>query len=312
MSDLAIIDALEPLLRVRPILDRFCLFGGSWSSVHEATGQDWAQFHLVTRGACILERSGRDDIRLDDGDMLLLPHGDSHTVRSLQPAAPSRIATQYRDGIATSTTLGVEPDTELICGRLLFDAGAENVMVAALPDVLIIRKGQDRLTVKLEKLLVCIRDELDAALPGSNLIASDIASALFAMTIRYHLGQKPGHGSILALLTERVTAKVAVALLREPARGWTLDELAVIGTTTRATLVRVFQQRVGVPPMAFLSKLRLDLARQRLAGTNWSIASIAESVGYQSEGALSKAFTKRFGIRPGALRVQYQARHMEA
>jgi AraC family transcriptional activator of mtrCDE len=56
--------------------------------------------------------------------------------------------------------------------------------------------------------------------------------------------------------------------------------------------------------MTYLAGLRLDLARQRLAGTDDPISEVAASVGYQSEGALSKAFLRKFGVRPGAVRAQ--------
>jgi len=55
--------------------------------------------------------------------------------------------------------------------------------------------------------------------------------------------------------------------------------------------------------MTFLSDLRLTTARKRLAGTSDSIAEIASEVGYASEGALSKAIMRKYGVRPGALRM---------
>lgn len=71
----------------------------------------------------------------------------------------------------------------------------------------------------------------------------------------------------------------------------------------RATLVRAFQKRAGVAPMTFLSDLRLAITRKRLAGTSDPIAKIADEVGYASESALSKAIMRKYGTRPGALRM---------
>ncbi len=50
------LSSLAPLLRVKPELQDLCRFGGSWAGPHEAI--DAAQFHIVTRGACLLEREG--------------------------------------------------------------------------------------------------------------------------------------------------------------------------------------------------------------------------------------------------------------
>ena len=46
----------------------------------------------------------------------------------------------------------------------------------------------------------------------------------------------------------------AVAVLDEPAREWSLDELALIAAVSRATLVRAFRRICGVPPWAFLRR----------------------------------------------------------
>jgi AraC family transcriptional activator of mtrCDE len=138
------------------------------------------------------------------------------------------------------------------------------------------------------------------------LIATNLASALFAMMLRLHLEQVPERGSLLSLLQDRTTAKVVLAMLREPVKDWTLDEMAVVGITSRVTLVCAFRHACGLAPIAYLARLRFDLARQRLAGTNDPISEVAASIGYKSEAALSKAFLRRFGIRPGADRPKVQ------
>jgi AraC family transcriptional regulator, activator of mtrCDE len=93
-----------------------------------------------------------------------------------------------------------------------------------------------------------------------------------------------------------------LAMLREPSRDWTLDLLANASSASRATLVRSFRKVAGRTPLAFLTELRLDFARQRLMTTNDPICTIAADVGYQSEGALSRALLRRYGVRPGKLR----------
>ena len=69
-----------------------------------------------------------------------------------------------------------------------------------------------------------------------------------------------------------------------------------------ATLVRHFRNAVHAPPFAFLTELRLSLARHRMLATNAPLAVIAEEVGYQSNTAFSRAYHRRFGVAPGAHR----------
>ena len=297
-----LLEGLAPLLRVRPTLDDFCRFGGGWESRHDPTGPEAAQFHIVTRGHCRLTRPGQAELALSSGDILLLPHGDSHVVRSAKNGPAFQVETAFRNAIRTRTSVDTETDTELICGRLAFEAGTAGLLASALPESIVIRSGSAALLTRFRTLLAEIREELDSGEAGADLVATDLASALFVMLLRLHLNETPQQGSALSLLKDRTTAKVLLALLKEPAKDWSLDEMAERGATSRATLVRSFRKVCGVAPATFLGDLRLELAHQRLAGTSEPIARIAAAVGYQSEGALSKAFLRKFGQRPGALR----------
>jgi AraC family transcriptional activator of mtrCDE len=97
-------------------------------------------------------------------------------------------------------------------------------------------------------------------------------------------------------------------MLRAPAHPWTLDELAAQAHVSRATLVRIFRREGDLPPLGFLSELRLGLAHQRLSSTRATLAQVAAAVGYESESAFARAFRKRYGISPGRLRARHEGR----
>src|SRR5262245_23648199 len=79
-----IIDALAPLLKVRLELQQTCRFGGGgWTAPHLPETGGWAPFHAVTSGACILEVEGQQPVRLETGDIAVLPHGRSHVIRGV-------------------------------------------------------------------------------------------------------------------------------------------------------------------------------------------------------------------------------------
>jgi AraC family transcriptional activator of mtrCDE len=299
----ALIEAMAPLLKVRPEIEDFCRFGGSWEASHEPNGRGWAQFHIVTRGNCVIERPGLGEMTLNSGDILLLPHGDSHVVRSKARGVLRPISSDYRNGVRNKSTGVGEPDTELLCGRLMFDAPDNNPLLAVLPDEIVIRTASEPLMERFRRLLTDIRDELDQGLLGSAVIAADFARAMFVLMLRDHLAGVSRDNVALSLLHGRDTARAVLAILSDLSRDWTLDELAKIAITSRATLVRSFRHHGGLAPMEFLADLRLTVARQRLAGTTDAIARIAADVGYGSESALSKAIMRRFGVRPGALRL---------
>lgn len=304
-----VLSGLAPLLRVRPELQDVCRFGGGWSSPHGAEKRGWAYFHIVTKGACALERPGAGTMILQTGDVLLLPHGDAHILRAREPGQrPSpRMAVDYSNAIRIKTSVGVDTETELICGRLHFEGVPENLVIAALPEVIVLALGGAERLDRFGLLMSAIRDELDDNRPGAAAIAADFASALLVMMLRDHLEASPPPHGLLALLAQRPTAQAVLAMLTDPARDWSLDELADRAAASRATLVRAFNKAAGIAPLAFLSEIRLGLARQLLMAGTASIGEIAEQVGYQSEAALSRAFHRKFGIRPGGFRSSVPA-----
>jgi transcriptional regulator GlxA family with amidase domain len=54
--------------------------------------------------------------------------------------------------------------------------------------------------------------------------------------------------------------------------------------------------------MHYLANWRMQVATQKLRNTNASLAQIAETVGYDSEAAFSRAFKKVLGIAPATWR----------
>jgi AraC family transcriptional activator of mtrCDE len=292
------------LLRVRPELQAVCRFASQWDVPHDAEPAGWAQFHIVTTGNCLLERSGGRPLRLEAGDVLLLPHGDAHVVRSSArmcgPKSPIRI--EHGNAIETKTNTEGKAATELICGRLHFEAATDSLVIATLPDVIVLRLGKEPLLDRMRMLVRAIHDELKGGRLGALAVATDLASALFVQMLRVHCERASDAGT-LRLLSSLPSARAVSAMLRAPGHDWTLDALAAEAHVSRASLVRIFRKTAGVAPLAFLTDLRLGLARQRLASTEASIARVAAEVGYQSESAFARAFHRRFKTTPGTIRA---------
>ncbi|WP_267221278.1 AraC family transcriptional regulator [Dyella silvae] len=296
---------LAPLLRVQPELEDFCRFGGTWTSGHDSAPHGVAYFHIVTRGRCQLDRPGNEPLELTEGDVLVLPHGDSHAVRSRRrnQYAAEPFLVEFENSIRKKSIANTPIETELVCGRLHFEAAAKSLIASVLPNVIVLRASSGASLERYRALMSVIQDELDSARQGSLAIATDIASALFVMLLRNYLEeQQVAESGLLKLLADRITSRAVQAMVREPAKAWTLDDLANVAATSRATLVRAFRKTSGFAPLAFLSELRLGLAHHRLQSGRDPIAKIAVDVGFQSEAAMSRAFYRRFGVRPGASR----------
>jgi AraC family transcriptional regulator, activator of mtrCDE len=295
---------LAPLLRVRPDLDHICRFGSQWTSRHDPDLEGCAPFHIVTKGQCLLDAADNIGLLLKAGDIAILPHGGPHTVRALHGAAESkhavRVERRLHDQITVKTNVRGDHDTELICGRLIFEHAHNNLVFAALPPVITFFGADAADAVRLRAIVTTIQSELAEDRFGAAPIACALASSLMMYVLRSHFESKAAGIGILALLARNQTARVLSALLAEIDRAWSLDELAKVANTSRATLVRLFRKSVNVPPLMFLSELRLTLARHHILASNKPLVTIADEIGYQSETAFSRAYHRRFGVAPGA------------
>ncbi len=71
---------------------------------------------------------------------------------------------------------------------------------------------------------------------------------------------------------------------------------------------RVFRNEVGQTPAAFVEKLRVDAARQRLEETDASIDAIAESCGFHSADSMRRSFRRVVKVAPGDYRQRFRRR----
>ena len=91
---------------------------------------------------------------------------------------------------------------------------------------------------------------------------------------------------------------------RNPAHPWTITALAQEAGISRSVLAERFRHYLNEPPMAYLTRWRLQLGAQLLASTSYSVGQIAGEVGYESESAFNRAFKRQFTVPPARFRSQ--------
>ena len=139
--------------------------------------------------------------------------------------------------------------------------------------------------------------------PGGHGVLAKLAEVLFIEVLRIHMNeQAEGRTGWLAGVNDRIVGAALRALHAEPARPWTLEELARVAATSRSVLAERFPQLVGQAPMQYLAQWRMLLASNLLVRSNAPLARIAEEVGYQTDTAFSRAFRREYGMPPAAWR----------
>lgn len=99
----------------------------------------------------------------------------------------------------------------------------------------------------------------------------------------------------------RVAAAVARMEARLDAPETVAETAAAIGLSPRR-LESLFQAALGLSPGAYALSLRLQAARRMVTDTRHPMAEIALRCGFSSQSTLTRAFTRRFGQPPSALR----------
>jgi AraC-like DNA-binding protein len=88
----------------------------------------------------------------------------------------------------------------------------------------------------------------------------------------------------------------------DPARRWTVDELAREAGSSPTVLAERFNAVLGEAPMAYVTGWRRQLAADRIRNSDDSFAAVAADVGYESEAAFNRAFKRVTGVTPGRWR----------
>lgn len=261
-------------------------------------------FHLVTRGPIWFEVDGIEEpLRLDEGDVIVLPRGAAHSLtdRPGTPAIPVDELHDHLNGTPPTLVWGGDGEpSEALCGFFQTDGRIFNPLVDALPDVLVVHRGDpdaDWLASTLQRTY----GELAERRPGGAALASRLTESLFVEIIQRHLAEGSGEGWFAAL-NDSVAGPVLARIHADPARHWSVDELAADIGVSRSVLADRFQAVVGHSPIRYLTAWRLELAGRRLLESRDSIAEIALAAGYESEAAFNRAFKRVTGQPPAAWR----------
>lgn len=257
------------------------------------------KYYGVAHGQCWLTVEGVPEaVRLTEGDCFLLPRGLASCLasdRKLESvAAPTIFPFPLNGRIASCNGGG---GCLIVGGNFVLAGKQAEILLAELPPIVHIRKESDKAAMRwcVERM----RDELSNPQPGGFLIAQQLAYMILVQGLRLHLagGPRGSVGWLFALSDKQISLAIS-SMHDEPAHDWTVEELGQRAGMSRSTFAQRFKETVGVPPMEYLTRWRMLLAGDRMANTSESISEIAQSLGYESASAFTKAFKNVMGRSP--------------
>jgi len=264
-------------------------FGAPWGM--DIKGGAIANFHLVVKGECWLRGPNPHDIQqLQQGDMIVLAHGDRHAL----------VHSPKADAQPAETVIGQSKPTRLICGHYEYERAAQHPLLRALPPLIHLRASEQSEWIATASELVV--KESSSSMEGSGAVVDRLAEILFIQVIRAYAQQQPKEAGFLAALADSTLATALASLHEEPAKQWQLEDLAKNCGVSRTKLSDRFNEVLGISPMRYMLEWRMHKARDYLINDEFSIAQIAVKAGYASEFSFSKAYKRVFGEAPGGAR----------
>ena len=268
------------------------------------------QFHALLSGSCwaALTEDPRNNTRLNASDIVIFPMGDGNVMS----AAPGMHAEPNLEMYVRPTDRRLpfvfqhhgagKVDCHFVRGYLGCDARPFNPLLELLPRLLRVQMSAASQSW-LVSLLHVAADESELGGAGSETMLAKLAEVMFVEVIRKHIASLPKDSrGWLSALRDRHISRAMQAIHGQPAQQWTLETLTYEAGLSRSVFAERFAHCVGLSPMNYLGRWRMQLAARRLEIPGVSIAQIAAEVGYEFEAAFNRSFKKYVGVPPGAWR----------
>jgi AraC-like DNA-binding protein len=267
-------------------------------------------YHVVTVGRCVANIAGSAPIELHAGEVIVFTQGDPHVMSSgagmradppttdvldIAAAAQAPFLLNYGNADAVSA--------KLVCGYLACDAQPFNPLIEALPRVVKAGDLNGGDPGWLSQFIRFAVAETVQKREGGETFLNKLSELMFIDVVRRYIATLPAEKSgWLAGLRDPMVGKALTLIHNKPAHDWTIKSLARQAGLSRSVLAERFTAVVGIPPMYYLAKWRMQIAAELLSSGNSNLVSIATRIGYDSESAFSRAFKKMLGVPPSAWR----------
>ena len=269
-------------------------------------------YHFLIEGSGIVRVADGSKLKLEAGDVIVLPHGDAHRMTSKEGVheaqTPAMIAKLQARDLKTMQAGGGGNVARFVCGYMACDPLLCRPILHGLPSAFKVNLRTDKSGRWLENSILHLVEEAGSNHAGSEAMLAKLSEALFVDTLRRYIAGLPSREvGWLAGARDPAVGKSLSLLHRSAQHPWTVAELAKEVGLSRSALVERFTRYLSEPPMAYLMRWRLQLAARALIATARGVAEIASDVGYESEASFNRAFKREFGLPPARYRRKHQA-----
>jgi AraC-like DNA-binding protein len=255
--------------------------------------------YSVASGKCWLAvDQGPAPLLLQTGDCVVLPSGRPFVLASDLSLPPTDASVLFDD--RPNGSIGVwngGGDCTMFAAYFEFEARGSQFLLGLLAPVVRLQAPEARASLRhgIDHMI----EELQGAQPGCDAIVEHLAHIALIKALRLHLAEatQDRTGWLFALSNLKLSAAIT-AMHSQPSKAWTVASLASAAGMSRTVFAVQFRHAVGVPPMDYLTRLRMLIAARMLVEPNARVAAVGRALGYDSESAFSTAFKRSMGTAP--------------
>jgi AraC-like DNA-binding protein len=282
-------------------------FAAPWGVAVPAHSQR-ARFHYVAEGSCWLCLPDREPLRLDAGDMVLLPHGGTYALVDQPDTAARAFESMPREYVSRDVYVlregGNGERCVIICSGVEFEESVVHPLLELMPDVLHVRGGAVD-DVSLIVMLDAMAAESNSNRVGSATVMARLADIVITRLIRAWVERSEAETcGWLAAVRDPQIGRALALIHRQPEQPWSVASLASAATLSRTLFSERFTTLVGMSPARYVARWRMHLASIWLSDERLNVSEVATRLGYESEASFSRAFKKFMGVPPGTVRRQ--------
>ncbi len=264
--------------------------------------KEGVRFHFVAEGRCLMRSDGLKPVMMNEGDVVLLPHGSAHEIAN-DPTCATRPLAELEPALVGNGTYrlaagGGGERSLIVCCTIGFEGPTANPLLEMLPPIIHVRRDEIRDSY-IATVLGLMAEEVRTPRIGGATLMARLADIILTHIVRTWVESADAQltGWLAAIQDPQVGRALAV-IHRDPGVAWTLDSLAEIAGMSRSQFSRRFGKLLKISPTRYLAQWRMRLATAWIRNNFMTVAEAASRLGYESEASFSRAFKRAMGIPP--------------
>ncbi len=141
---------------------------------------------------------------------------------------------------------------------------------------------------------------------GTAIFVDSISLAFFAHIVRAYGGVPAGRKNVSGGLASWQLQRARDFMIANLAGDPSIAEVANECRLSSGYFTRAFKQTMGMPPYRWLTKQRVERAKELLRGPRQELADIAQLCGFVDQSHFARVFSKSEGHSPGRWRRLYR------